>query len=133
VHPTFHTPSFSTVLTGVFSALMGGLFPVRLLGEVVSIGTLAAFVTVCIGILVLRKTRPDLPRPFRAPAPWFTCIGGAAICLALMCFLGLATWVRLIVWTIIGAIVYLCYGYRHSRVGAAVAANGAQGSPAPLR
>jgi basic amino acid/polyamine antiporter, APA family len=129
VHPRFHTPSFSTVLTGIFSGLIGGLFPVRLLGEVVSIGTLAAFVTVCIGILVLRKTRPDLPRPFRAPAPWFTCIGGAAICLALMGFLGLATWVRLIVWTIIGVIVYVCYGYRHSRVGMA-AASGAQASPA---
>ena len=71
VHPRFRTPSTGTVVTGVSAAVIGGLFPVGLLGHLVSIGTLAAFVTVCIGVLVLRQTRPDLPRPFRAPWPWF--------------------------------------------------------------
>ncbi|HXS26447.1 MAG TPA: amino acid permease [Steroidobacteraceae bacterium] len=116
VHPRFRTPSTATVVTGVCAAIIGGLFPVRLLGELVSIGTLAAFVTVCIGVLVLRHTRPDLPRPFRAPWPWFTCIAGSVVCLGMMAFLGPATWLRLIGWTIIGAIVYVAYGYRHSRV-----------------
>ncbi len=90
----------------------------RILGELVSIGTLMAFVTVCIGVLVLRKTRPDLPRPFRAPAPWLTCIGGALICSAMMVSLGAATWLRLVVWTAVGVVVYVAYGYKHSRVGA---------------
>ena len=80
VHPKFRTPSTGTVITGVTAAIIGGLFPVGVLGHLVSIGTLAAFVTVCIGVLVLRKTRPDLPRPFRTPLPWFTCLAGAAVC-----------------------------------------------------
>src|SRR5207244_12706167 len=70
VHPRFRTPSTGTVVTGVFAALIGGVFPVGILGHLVSIGTLAAFVTVCLGVLVLHVTRPELPRPFRAPAPW---------------------------------------------------------------
>ena len=73
VHPRFRTPSTGTAITGVTAAIIGGLFPVKVLGELVSIGTLAAFVTVCLGVLILRRTRPDLPRPFRAPWPWFTC------------------------------------------------------------
>jgi basic amino acid/polyamine antiporter, APA family len=116
VHPKHHTPSFATVVTGVVAALIGGLFPVGILGEMVSIGTLAAFVTVCIGVLVLRHTRPDLPRPFRTPAPWFTCLAGAAICFSMMYSLGLGTWLRLIVWTIVGAIIYVMYGHKHSRL-----------------
>jgi APA family basic amino acid/polyamine antiporter len=123
VHPRFRTPSTGTVITGVFAALIGGLFPVAVLGEMVAIGTLAAFVTVCIGVLVLRRTRPDLPRPFRAPWPWFTCIAGALVCGAMMVFLGPATWGRLIVWTVIGAVIYALYGYKHSCVRKA--ANGA--------
>jgi APA family basic amino acid/polyamine antiporter len=116
VHPTFQTPSFGTVFTGVVAALIGGLLPVGILGELVSIGTLMAFVTVCIGILVLRKTRPDLKRPFRTPAPWFTCIAGAIICGWMMVSLGVGTWARLLVWTIIGAFIYAFYGYKHSRL-----------------
>jgi APA family basic amino acid/polyamine antiporter len=82
----------------------------------VSIGTLAAFVTVCIGVLVLRHTRPDLHRPFRTPWPWFTCIAGAIICGWMMVSLGAGTWIRLVVWTIVGAIIYAMYGYKHSRL-----------------
>jgi basic amino acid/polyamine antiporter, APA family len=116
VHPRFRTPSTGTVITGACAALIGGLFPVKILGELVSIGTLAAFVTVCLGVLVLRRTRPDLPRPFRAPAPWFTGLTGAAVCTLLMLSLGPATWVRLVVWTGVGVLVYAFYGYKHSRV-----------------
>jgi len=71
---------------------------------------------VCIGVLVLRRTRPDLPRPFRAPWPWFTGIAGALVCGGMMLFLGPATWARLLLWTLIGVVIYAAYGYRHSRV-----------------
>jgi APA family basic amino acid/polyamine antiporter len=109
-------------VTGVSAAIIGGLFPVKILGEVVSIGTLAAFVTVCLGVLVLRRTRPDLPRPFRAPWPWFTCIAGALICGYMMYSLGTATWWRLAIWTAIGILVYVFYGYKHSKVRSTAAA-----------
>jgi APA family basic amino acid/polyamine antiporter len=125
VHPRFQTPSTGTVLTAVVAALIGGLFPVGILGHLVSIGTLAAFVTVCLGVLVLRRTRPDLPRPFRTPAANFTCIAGAVVCGAMMYSLGVATWLRLAVWTVIGVIVYALYGYRHSCLRNA---NGAAGA-----
>lgn len=116
VHPKFHTPSVGTVVTGVFAALIGGLFPVGILGEMVSIGTLAAFVTVCLGVLVLRRTRPELARPFRTPIPWVTCLLGALVCFGMMVSLGWGTWLRLIIWTIVGVIIYMLYGYRHSRL-----------------
>ena len=116
VHPKFRTPSTGTVVTGTCAAIIGGLFPVGILGELVSIGTLSAFVTVCIGVLVLRYTRPELPRPFRAPWPWFTCLAGAIICFGMMAFLPASTWIRLAVWTFIGALVYVFYGYHHSKV-----------------
>ena len=120
VHPKFRTPSTGTIVTGVSAAIIGGLFPVNVLGHLVSIGTLAAFVTVCIGVLILRRTRPDLRRPFRAPWPWVTCTLGALICGTMMLSLGKATWIRLLVWTAIGLLVYVFYGYRHSRVRAAM-------------
>jgi APA family basic amino acid/polyamine antiporter len=113
-HPQWKTPVFSTVLTGVFAGLVGGLFPIGILGELVSIGTLTAFVTVCIGVLVLRKTRPELPRPFRVPWPWFTCLGGVLFCGGMAAFLPGDTWLRLIIWTAIGIAIYFLYGYRHS-------------------
>jgi basic amino acid/polyamine antiporter, APA family len=130
VHPKFKTPSTGTALTGITAAIIGGLFPVRILGELVSIGTLAAFVTVCIGVLVLRKTRPDLPRPFRAPAAKVTCIMGALICASMMVSLGTPTWIRLLVWTVIGAVVYLGYGRKHSRVRATMNGSTAKATPA---
>lgn len=113
-HPEWKTPVFSTVLTGVCAGLIGGLFPIGILGELVSIGTLTAFITVCIGVLVLRKVRPDLPRPFRVPWPWFTCLGGVLFCGAMAAGLPGDTWLRLLVWTVIGIAVYFLYGYRNS-------------------
>ncbi len=116
VHLTFKTPANGTWLTGLAAAVIGGLFPVRILGELVSIGTLLAFITVCVGVLVLRKLRPEVPRPFRVPWPWFTCIGGAVACAGMILVLPLDTWVRLIVWTVIGFLIYAFYGYRNSRL-----------------
>jgi APA family basic amino acid/polyamine antiporter len=116
VHPKYKTPYIGTIITGVFAALIGGLFPVTILGELVSIGTLLAFTTVCIGVLVLRYTRPDLKRPFRTPAPWLVCTGGAVVCAGMMAALPPDTWVRLGVWTFIGLLIYVFYGYRHSEL-----------------
>jgi len=114
IHPKYQTPVFSTVLTGVGAGLVGGIFPIGILGELVSIGTLTAFITVCIGVLVLRHTRPELPRPFRVPWPWFTCLGGVLFCGAMALGLPGDTWIRLLVWTIIGVAIYFLYGYKHS-------------------
>jgi APA family basic amino acid/polyamine antiporter len=86
------------------------------LSELVSIGTLLAFVMVCIGVLVLRYTRPHLHRPFRVRWPWFTCTMGVLFCGAMMGFLNLDNWVRLIVWALIGLAIYYFYGRHHSRL-----------------
>ena len=114
VHPTHKTPYVGTLVTGTLAALIGGLFPVTILGELVSIGTLLAFTTVCIGVLVLRYTRPDIPRPFKVPAPWFVCISGAVVCTVMMLSLPTDTWARLLVWTALGFLIYFFYGFRHS-------------------
>jgi basic amino acid/polyamine antiporter, APA family len=114
VHPKFRTPSFSTVLTGIAAATVAGLLPVTILGELVSIGTLMAFIVVCIGVLVLRRTRPDLKRPFRVAVPWLVCPLGALICAYMMISLPRDTWVRLVGWTFFGVLVYVFYGYRNS-------------------
>ncbi len=118
VHPKYKTPYIGTLLTGAVAATVAGLLDVRILGELVSIGTLLAFAVVCIGVLVLRRQRPDLARPFRVPAPWFTCIVGALICFAMMLSLGIDTWMRLLVWTVIGIAIYAFYGYSHSALRA---------------
>lgn len=116
VHPKFKTPHINTVITGAASALIGGLFPIALLGELVSIGTLLAFVFVCLGIPYLRRTHPDAPRPFRTPfLPWVP-IGGALICFLQMLALPHDTWIRLLVWLTIGLVIYFGYGIKHSRL-----------------
>jgi len=117
VHPRFRTPYLSTVLTGSIIALVAALTPIALLGQLVSIGTLLAFVLVSIGVIVLRRTAPDLPRPFRTPAVPFVPIAGAVICLAQMIGLPLATWERLFIWLAIGLTVYFAYSHRHARPG----------------
>jgi APA family basic amino acid/polyamine antiporter len=114
VHPKYKTPYIGTLLTGAIAATVAGLLPVTILGELVSIGTLLAFAVVCIGVLVLRQKRPDIARPFRVPAPWFTCTVGAVICVAMMLSLGIDTWLRLLIWTVIGVAIYAFYGYSHS-------------------
>lgn len=114
VHPVHKTPHVGTLITGVLAAIIAGLLPVTILGELVSIGTLLAFTTVCIGVLVLRYTRPDLKRPFKVPAPWLVCTLGALICAGMMVSLPFDTWLRLAAWTFIGFLIYFLYGFRHS-------------------
>jgi APA family basic amino acid/polyamine antiporter len=114
VHPKYKTPYLATVVTGLFAGTMGGLLPVGILGELVSIGTLIAFVVVCIGILILRQTRPDIARPFRAPAVWITAPLGVIFCGIMMLSLPAGTWWRLVIWTAIGLVLYFGYGYRNS-------------------
>jgi APA family basic amino acid/polyamine antiporter len=118
VHPKFQTPYVTTIVTGVVAALVAGFFPIDLLGQLVSIGTLLAFVIVCFGIMVLRYQKPNLPRPFRTPMVPIVPILGILICAYMMYSLPVDTWLRLIVWMAIGLIIYFTYSMSHSRVGA---------------
>jgi APA family basic amino acid/polyamine antiporter len=115
-HPKFHTPHVATMVTSVFVAICGGCMPMTLVGELVSIGTLLAFVLVCIGVVILRKTHPELPRPFRVWAPWLIGPLGAIACLWVMTGLPMDTWIRLVVWLIIGFCIYFTYGVKHSKL-----------------
>jgi APA family basic amino acid/polyamine antiporter len=117
VHPKFGTPWIATIITGVVAAVIAGLFPIALLGELVSIGTLLAFVIVCGGIWVLRVKRPELPRPFRTPWVPLVPILGIAICGYMMYGLPIDTWLRLAIWMVIGLVIYFGYGMSHSRIG----------------
>ena len=114
VHPRFRTPYLSTIYTGIAVCFATGLLPLQLLGTWVNIGTLLAFVLVCAGVWILRHTRPDLERPFRAPLVPLVPLLGILSCLGLMLTLPLDTWVRLFVWLALGLAVYFGYGRRHS-------------------
>ena len=114
VHEKFRTPWKATILTGLFVATMASFLPLRILAELVNIGTLLAFVIVCSAVLIMRKTHPELPRPFRAPLFPFVPIAGIAICLLLMFSLPAENWLRLVVWLLIGFGIYFTYGKNHS-------------------
>ncbi|MCI0572633.1 MAG: amino acid permease [Myxococcaceae bacterium] len=114
VHPRLRTPWMTQLAVGAFASLFGGMFPIDLLGQLVNIGTLLAFVLVCGGILVLRRTRPELERPFRTPFVPVVPLLGIASCVGLMATLPLDTWLRLFVWLAFGLCIYLAYGRRHS-------------------
>jgi APA family basic amino acid/polyamine antiporter len=100
----------------MFVAAMGAFLPLRILAELVNIGTLLAFVIVCAAVMIMRRTHPEVHRPFRAPLGSIVPILGILCCLVLMFSLPVANWVRLAVWLVIGLIIYFSYGIRHSRI-----------------
>ena len=116
VHSKFQTPYITTIITGSVCAVVAGLFPINILGELVSIGTLLAFVIVCISIIILRKNHPDAPRPFRTPFVPLVPILGAFICFVQMASLPADTWLRLIIWMAIGIVIYFTYSRKHSKL-----------------
>src|SRR5207253_1631971 len=110
LHARYRTPHVTTAITGCVVAIASGLFPIGILGQLVSMGTLLAFAIVCTGVLILRKTSPETPRPFRTPGmPWVPVVG-TLICLYLMSGLPSPTWIRLFVWLAIGLTIYFGYG-----------------------
>jgi APA family basic amino acid/polyamine antiporter len=116
VHPRYQTPHLSTMVVGVAVSLMAGFLPIEKLGELVSIGTLFAFVLVCGGVLVLRVSHPEMERHFRCPASPYVPVAGILVCLALMLGLPLDTWIRLLIWLLVGFGIYFGYGMKHSRL-----------------
>ncbi len=116
IHPRFHTPHVGTILVGIVACLLAGFMPLNVLGELVSMGTLLAFATVCLGVLVLRFSRPDLARPFRVPAFWLICPLGFAACLFLFAQSFAEHWHVFVGWTLLGQLIYFGYGYRHSKL-----------------
>src|ERR687898_377705 len=116
VHSTFRTPYRITIITGIVSALLAFFLPLVTLGELVNIGTLAAFVLVSIGVMVLRRTRPDLPRAFKVPGYPVVPILSVIACVFLMGFLTIGTWGRFLVWMAIGLVIYFGYSRSHSRL-----------------
>lgn len=116
IHEKFRTPYKSTILTGCFVALLSGFLPLRILSELVSIGTLMAFVIVCVAVLIMRQTNPEAERPFRAPLYPFVPLAGIGICGLLMFSLPSENWLRLIVWLGLGFMIYFVYGRHHSHM-----------------
>jgi APA family basic amino acid/polyamine antiporter len=128
VHPRFKTPYVITIATGVVVAFFAALLPVKDEGNLCNIGTLLAFVIVSVGVLVLRIREPELPRKFRTPWVWFVAPMGALSSLGLMLTLPMQTWLRLLVWFVIGMVVYFSYGVRRSKL-----ASSTQVAPAPVQ
>jgi len=116
IHPKFKTPYVSTVITGTIAMIFAGILPISILGELVSIGTLLAFVIVCASVILLRKRRPELKRPFKTPWVPFVPVMGILICAAQMIALPFDTWLRLVIWMTVGFVIYFLYGRHHSKL-----------------
>ncbi len=117
VNPKSQTPAKSNLLFMVFVSLFAAFVPARVVGEMTSIGTLFAFILVCVGVLVMRKKMPELPRAFRTPFVPLVPLLGVFVCLFMMVFLPMDTWIRLLVWMLIGLDIYLVYGAKNSHLG----------------
>ncbi|HKR77860.1 MAG TPA: amino acid permease [Rhodanobacter sp.] len=116
IHPRYKTPHINTVITGFGIAALAAVFPLDILGDLVSMGTLIAFVAVCAGVLILRYTRPDLPRTFRVPWAPVICTLGVLCCLGLLYWENWYQWLLMGIWTLLGLAIYFGYGYRHSHL-----------------
>lgn len=116
VHKKYRTPHITTIIVGVIVASISGLFPIDMIADMVSIGTLLAFSMVCVSIMILRVRKPDMHRPFKTPFVYFVGIAGALGCLYLMTSLPISTWARLGMWTLIGLAIYFFYGMKHSKL-----------------
>ncbi|MDQ1119232.1 amino acid permease [Pseudoxanthomonas winnipegensis] len=116
IHPKYRTPHINTVITGIGIAVLAAVFPLDVLGELTSMGTLIAFASVCAGVLILRRTQPQLPRPFRIPFAWAICLAGIGSCLLLLSTMTAHNWMLMVIWTVIGFVIYAAYGFRHSRL-----------------
>jgi len=119
VHPKYQTPYVGTIIVGIIACLLAGFMPLSVLGELVAMGTLIAFATVCIGVFILRFTRPDLTRPFRVPLYWLICPLGVVACLFLFFQSFKEHWLIFVLWTIVGQLIYFLYGYRNSKLNKA--------------
>jgi APA family basic amino acid/polyamine antiporter len=119
VHPVTGTPVVAIVLSGVCIASVAAFFPLTQIAGLVNMGTLAAFTVVCLGVVSLRITHPDLARPFRAPLSPYLPLTGAAFCLLLIAYLPASTWLGFAVWMTLGLLLYASYGFRHARLATA--------------
>jgi APA family basic amino acid/polyamine antiporter len=131
VHPRFKTPWITSIVTGIVVAIFSAIFTVREAGSLVSIGTLLAFVIVSIGVMVLRVREPNLQRAFKTPAIWIVAPLGAISALYLMIFLSGQTWLRLLVWLVLGIVIYFAYSMHHSKLNAQKPPLGG-GAPPPV-
>ena len=118
IHPRFRTPYIPTVITAVAVGIAAALLPIDKIAELTNIGTLFAFVLVCLGVWILRSIEPAMHRPFRTPLVPLVPILGVGFCAYLMMRLPLATWIRFVVWLAIGLVLYFSYGRHHSRLAA---------------
>jgi amino acid transporter len=137
VHPRFKTPHISTALTGLVICVTAAFTPISDLEKMVNIGTLFAFVIVCVTVLILRFQNPTMPRPFRCPLIYFVAPAGIIVNVSMMLFLPVSTWLRLVIWMGLGIVIYFAYGYRHSILGKELirdlAKEGIGPTDAPLR
>ncbi len=122
IHPKWKTPWISNLIFMAGTGLLGGLVPIQILGHMTSIGTLLAFIIVCAGVMVLRKSHPEFQRGYRVPLVPFVPIGGILVCLAMMASLGIDTWIRLVVWLAIGMFIFFGFSRAHSTVARKAAA-----------